>query len=438
VPTALQADRLELAAPQPFELDLRPPGSKSITNRALLFAGLARGRSRVHGCLDSEDTRLMRGCLRELGLRIDSRSDGTSIELDGAGGPLLGSNDAPLVLDVGTAGTVARFLSAVLAAGPGSAIIDGSARMRERPMAALVHALRDRGAAIECLGHDGHLPLRFGPNPTGLAGGTIRLERPASSQFVSALVIAATLARGPTRIVLVEGTPARPYVDMTIEVLRSFGGQAEWASPDTLLVMPTTLDAVRFEVEPDASAASYFFALAAIFGGRTTVSNLGHQSLQGDVGFANVLEQMGAHVEQTARSTTVEGRGKLVGVDLDLTDMPDMALTAAVTALHAEGETRIDGVSILRHHESDRISAAATELRKLGAVVQEHDDGLAITPPADGLHRHAEISTHGDHRMAMAFSLAGDVVIRDPGCVAKTFPGYFDELDELGMLARAY
>jgi len=432
----LDANAVELAPPKPFRLDLGPPGSKSITNRALLFAAIASGSSRLEGCLDSDDTRLMRTCLRSMGRHIDESSDGTRVRIVGAGGPLQPTDGAVPTLNVGTAGTVARFLGAVLAASPGHVVLDGTARMRERPMAALIEALRRQGARIECTDREGHLPARIGPNPLGLVGGEIKMPRPASSQFVSALVIAATLARAPTRIVLEQGTPARPYVDMTLAVLGAFGGSAAWSEANVLQVTPVTLSACDFVVEPDASAASYFLALAAIYGGRTTVTNLGSQSLQGDAGFASVLKRMGARVHQDASSTTVEGRGRLIGQSLDLTDMPDMTLTAAVAALHAQGETRITGVSILRHHESDRLAAAATELRKLGATVVEDADGLVITPPRDGLIREAEIDTYDDHRMAMAFSLAGRTTIRDPGCVAKTFPSYFNELDKLGMVTR--
>jgi 3-phosphoshikimate 1-carboxyvinyltransferase len=432
----LEADALELAPPRPFQLDLRPPGSKSITNRALLFAAIARGSSRLEGCLDSDDTRLMRTCLRTLGVRVDESPDETTLTIDGAGGPLRPTASLPPTLHVGTAGTVARFLGAVLAAGRERVTVDGTPRMRERPMAALIDALRQQGARIECPNRDGYLPIHIGPNPPGLEGGEIRMQRPASSQFVSALVIAATLARAPTRIVLEQGTPARPYVDMTLEVIRAFGGNAIWSEANVLEVTPVTLSACDFVVEPDASAASYFLALAAIFGGRTTITHLGSGSLQGDARFASVLGRMGARVHQDANSTTVEGRGRLIGQSLDLTDMPDMTLTAAVAALHAEGETRITGVSILRHHESDRLAAAATELRKLGATVVEGADGLTITPPSEGIPHRAEIDTYDDHRVAMAFSLAGRATIRDPGCVAKTFPGYFNELDKLGMVTR--
>jgi 3-phosphoshikimate 1-carboxyvinyltransferase len=298
----------------------------------------------------------------------------------------------------------------------------------------LIDGLRQLGARIEPLGVPGHLPLDVGPHPEPLPGGEVRLGRPASSQFVSGLLLAASLARGPTRIVLEQGTPARPYVDMTLEVLRAFGGSARWDGPDTLAVDPTPLRACPYTVEPDASAASYALALAAIYGGQTTIPDLGTDSLQGDVGFARVLERLGAHVEQGPSSTTVRGTGRLQGAEIDLSDMPDMTLTLAVTALFATGPTRVTGVGILRHHESDRLAAAAAELRKLGAQVAEEPEGLVVEPPPRGPLGGVEIETYDDHRMAMAFALAGEVTVLDPDCVGKTYPGYFNDLAKLGMV----
>lgn len=411
----------------------RIPGSKSITNRALLLAAVARGPSTIHGWLDADDTRWMIRALRALGLRIEGEGDPTgALSVVGAGGPL--PADATEVLQVGTAGTVARFLLAVLAGSPGASTMDGTPRMRERPMGALVTALREQGAAIVSLGDvdPTALPLRVGPHSAPLRGGEIRLARPASSQFVSALAFSALLAATPTTIVLEHGTPARPYVDMTLAMIRSFGGDARWRDDASIVVTPTgpasPLVGQDYVVEPDASAASYFLALAAIRGGRCTIDALGRDSLQGDAAFAHVLGRMGARVEQDAGTTVLEGDGRLRGGDFDLSDMPDMTLTLAVAALFAEGDTRITGVGVLRHHESDRLAAAATELRKLGAAVDLEQDGLVIHPPAARNPGPVAIDTYEDHRMAMAFALAGDVEIRDPGCVGKTFPGYFEEL----------
>ena len=412
---------------------MRPPGSKSFTNRGLVLAALAEGRSTLIGALDAEDALLMRGCLDTLGVRVVAEDEGTTLHVEGAGGPLIVQGVPQL--HVGLAGTVARFLTAVLAASPGEVVVDGVPRMRERPMKMLIEALREQGAAIACTGIEGALPVRIGPHAKPLRGGEVVLERPASSQFISALIIAATLAARPTAIVLRRGTPARPYVDMTIDALHAFGGDARWSADDTITVQPGRLSATRYVVEPDASGASYFLALAAIHGGRVVIDGIGRHSRQGDAAFAEVLGRLGATVEQGPASTTVTGTGRLRGGDFDLSDMPDMTLTLAVVAAHATGPTTIGGVSILRHHESDRLAAIATELRKLGAEVTEHDDGVTVTPPPAGLRQGVLVDSHGDHRMAMALSLVGDIVVGDPACVAKTYPRYFDELRNLGMVS---
>jgi 3-phosphoshikimate 1-carboxyvinyltransferase len=420
---------VELQVPARVDWTLRPPGSKSLTNRALLLAAIAHGRSRITGCLDADDSQLMRAALTKLGIALEASDDNTTLVVDGANGPL---PPADCDIFVGTAGTVARFLVAVLAASPVHARVDGTPRMRERPMDQLVDALRRLGADIRDLGAPGCLPIEM--IPRGLAGGVLRFPRPASSQFISGVLLAAPLASAPTRIVLEQGTPARPYVDMTLATIAAFGGDARWVDDDELVVTPGSLHACDFPVEPDASAASYPLALAAIHGGRTQIDDLGSASLQGDVAFARVLERMGARVEQTATQTIVEGAGALDGGAFDLSDMPDMTLTLAVAALFARGPTTITGVAILRHHESDRLAAAATELRKLGAEVDEREDGLRIVPPPGGPRRGVEIDTYDDHRMAMAFSLVGHVRIRDPQCVAKTYPDYFNHLGKLGMV----
>lgn len=421
---------------RPIMATLRPPGSKSLSNRALLLAAIAEGRTRIEGCLDAEDTQLMLACLARLGVAVqrDGPELADGLELDGD--PRLGSVAGMPALHVGTAGTVARFLTAALTAASSpswdAVIVDGSPRMRERPMDTLLSALEQLGAVFEWLGRPGALPLRV-LGGRGLAGGELVLERPASSQFVSALLIAGCHARAPLRIVLREGTPARPYVDMTLALIESFGGDARWSDDgEQLEVTPRRLRACpRYVVEPDASAASYLLALPVIWGGEVTIPALGSASLQGDAQFCRVLERFGARVELRARQTTVSGSGRasqLRGQDLDLTDMPDMTLTAAVVALFAEGPTRIRGVEVLRHHESDRLAAGATELRKLGAEVLEHEDGLDIRPPAGGPRSGVVIDTYLDHRIAMAFAMVGDVEIADPRCVDKTFPRYFEVL----------
>lgn len=417
--------------PGPVDAELSPPGSKSLTNRALILAALATGRSTLRGCLDSDDTRAMLAAIARFGLAHELRDDATTVTLTGNGGPPSRLADPTRPINVATAGTAARFLTAVLAASPLTALVDGSPRMRERPMEGLLRALRDQGAQIRCLAADDLLPFEI--SGARLRGGELRLPRPPSSQFISALILAAALADAPTRIVLERGTPARPYVDMTLATLRDFGGDARWHAHDTINITPTPLRARDYTIEPDASAASYLLAIPAIFGGRVTVPALGNRSIQGDAAFCQVLARMGAAVEQTPDQTTVTGTGRLEGATLDLADMPDMALTAAILALHARGRSEIHNVEVLRHHESDRLTAAATELRKLGAAVQELPAGLIIDPPLTPT-RDVVIDTYLDHRMAMAFSLAGHVEIRDPACVGKTFPRYFDVLRQLGMI----
>lgn len=461
--------RISLRRPSPLNADIRPPGSKSLTNRALLLAAMAEGDSKLTGCLDSDDARLMRTCLHQLGVRQSPvsgdededarrRAQPYPLEVPGCEAPMghgptdfyvhghgrrLGYVNAPKgPLYVGTAGTVARFLSAALAATGARIAVDGSPRMRERPMGSLLDALRGRGATIENLEKSGFLPIYLGDATRGgrrsqYRGGRLVLQEVASSQFVSALAIAACFADSDTQIVLEKGTPARPYVDMTLRTINSFGGRAEWTGGDTIEIEAKSLHGCEYDVEPDASAASYFLGLAAIHGGQVRIRGLGRNSLQGDTTFHEVLAEMGAQSEQNEDSTVVRSEGKLRGAQLEMSAIPDMTLTAAVCALFAEGSTTIRGVDILRHHECDRLAAGATELRKLGATVEEFDDGLKIDPPADGPKAGVEIATYDDHRMAMAFAMVGDVTILDPACSNKTFPRYFDELAQLGMVAGA-
>lgn len=424
-----------------LDATIRPPGSKSLSNRALLLAAMATGQSEIHGLLDADDTRHMVACLRACGVQFEGAFDAEAIpqrvQLVGPAPATTGEHTPELY--VGTAGTVARFLVAAWAASGRGARVDGSARMRERPMATLITALRDRGANIDCLATPNALPLNIDTH-AGYAGGEIRMARPSSSQFISALAIAAVYAQAPTTIVLEQGSPALPYITMTLEVMRDFGYDARWVEPGrSISIRPGEGRGTVYRVEPDASAASYFLAMAAIYGGRVRVPDLGRRSLQGDAAFCHVLGRFGAHVDQGDDYTEVRGTGELRGLDLDLSDMPDMTLTAAVVAAHASGKTTLRGVDVLRHHESDRIAAGAAELRKLGCTVETFDDGLAITPPSNLLELTSsavpKIETYDDHRMAMAFALGGHVEILDPACASKTFPRYFDELRTLGMCA---
>jgi 3-phosphoshikimate 1-carboxyvinyltransferase len=425
---------VKLAPPSALDAEVCPPGSKSLTNRALLLAALARGETQLSGVLVADDTRNMRLCLERLGVSI-SEKDSTHLAVTGRAGAF-GAPAGAEPLYAGAAGTVARFLTAVLASRPGETKealeVDAAPQMRERPMGQLLDLLCEQGAALRCLGKEGHLPVAIEPT-SSLRGGEVCFSRPASSQLVSAMLLAASVAERPTRVILREGTPARPYVDMTIRVMEHFGGSAHWDGEDVIVVDPRPLVARDYAIEPDASSASYFFGLAAIHGGTVQIPGLGSASLQGDARFCQILSRMGAAVEQTETLTRVTGGSRLQGIDVDLSPMPDMTLTLAVAAVFAEGPTTIAGVEVLRHHETDRLAAAARELQKLGAAVEERPDGLMIVPPGRGPKTGVAIDTYDDHRMAMAFSMVGDVVIRNPACVAKTFPGYFEALAGLGM-----
>jgi 3-phosphoshikimate 1-carboxyvinyltransferase len=426
----------------PKELALRPisrpvdksvclPGSKSLTNRALLVAGLSRGTSSLEGVLLAEDTWLMIDALKALGLsvRIDAERRIAAVVGNGGYWP---NSDADIFC--GNAGTVIRFLAAACSAGVGEYRLDGSPRMRQRPIRDLVDALRDLGASIGYEASEGCCPLTIRAN--GLRGGEVVLDRPVSSQFLSALLMAAPRAVNDVFVGVKGGIPSAPYVRMTVEVMRKFGVEVLHEGMQSFIVpAPQFYTATNFRIEPDATAASYFFAAAAVSGGRITVEGLGGESCQGDLGFARVLESMSCGVEQGPRHTTVRGPsdGRLRGVDVDLSDMPDVAPTLAVVAAFADSPTRIRNVGNLRVKETDRLFALATQLGRLGVETEVSADSLTIVPtrpPTAGI-----IDTYDDHRMAMSFAVAGlrldGVIIRDPGCVGKTFPEFFEMWGEL-------
>lgn len=408
---------------------VRPPGSKSITNRALLCAALADGTSTLHDPSVADDSMLMCAGLQTLGLRVAQRPQTRTIEVQGCAGQLPNS-DAEL--DCGDAGTALRFLTALCALGYGRYRVDGSARMRERPIRGLVDALHELGVAIGYDAHEGYPPLTLVAR--GLPGGRAVISKPISSQYVSALLMVAPYA---TRDVLLEingGLLSRPYVAMTCNVMRLFGVEAlEADSADRFIVpAPQRYRADAIAVEPDASAATYFWAAAALTGGAITVAGLHRDSLQGDAAFVDVLAEMGCTVADTPEGLCVRGpeRGALRGITIDLNAMPDTVQTLAVVALAARGVTEIRNVANLRVKETDRLAALEAELSKLGARVELRDDGIRIDPPKK-LHE-AEIATHNDHRMAMSFALAGlvgpGVLIRDAGCASKSCPEYFELL----------
>jgi len=424
---------IELRPPSgPLDAVVRLPGSKSLTNRVLLVAALARGTSNLEGVLLADDTWLMIDALKTLGLNVGIDAKRRKATVVGNGG-YWPNGDADIFC--GNAGTVIRFLTAACCAGVGDFRLDGSPRMRQRPIADLINVLCDLGAVIRYEGSKGYCPLTIRAN--GLRGGEVVLDRPVSSQFISALLMAAPRAAGDILLRVKGGIPSAPYVRMTLDVMRTFGVEAVEEGMQAFIVpAPQTYQATSFVVEPDATAASYFFAAAAVTGGRITVEGLGRDSCQGDVGFARILESMGCQVEQGQRHTTVRGPldGKLRSIDVDLADMPDVAPTLAVVAAFADGPTRIRNVGNLRVKETDRLFALATQLGHLGVESEVTADSITIVPskpPTAGI-----IDTYDDHRMAMSFAVAGlqldGVVIRDPGCVGKTFPEFFDMWAELG------
>ena len=404
---------------------VRPPGSKSLTNRALACAALADGNSTLSGALDSEDTRLMSDGLRRLGIDVNSRDDGRTLIVQGAAGaiPIMHAE-----VFCGNSGTTIRFMTALATLGHGVYRLDGIERMRERPIGDLLQALNQLGADAMSITGNGCPPVAIRAH--GLAGGTAMIRGDISSQFLSALLIAAPNAQSPVELRIDGPLVSQPYVHMTLAVMRAFGCAVEAADRLDLfqIAAPTTYRACHYVIEPDASAASYFWAAAAVAGGEVTVDGLTDKSLQGDVKFVDCLELMGCEVHRSAEATTVIGR-PLRGIDVDMNAISDTVQTLAVVALFADGRTTIRNVAHVRHKETDRLAALAVELRKLGAEVDERADGLTITPRR---LQAATIDTYNDHRMAMSFAIAGLRVsglrINNPSCVAKTYPRFFDDL----------
>jgi 3-phosphoshikimate 1-carboxyvinyltransferase len=409
----------------PVDATVHVPGSKSVTNRALLIAALTDGASTIRNTLFSDDSYWLMHALVRLGfaVRANRKSGETSI---------IGQNSiipkSDVEVFVGNAGTVARFLPPALALGEGPYVVDGAPRMRERPVGDLVDAMRLLGAGVGYAEEDGRFPLRV--EGGGIRGGTARVRGKSSSQFVSGLLMAAPYAEEPV-ILEVEGREEWPYVGITVDVMRAFGvevgiGDARYA------VEPAVYRTREYEVEPDASAASYFMAAAAVTGGRVRIPGLGAGSPQGDLRFAEVLREMGCEVEVGEDDVEVRGPDRMRGVEVDMNAFSDTMITLAAIAPFASTPTVIRNVEHTRHQETDRVSAVATELRRLGISVEEGRDLLRITP---GTIRPTVVETYGDHRMAMAFAVTGLVApgirIRDPGCVTKTFPDYFERLDTL-------
>lgn len=403
------------------------PGSKSLSNRILLLAALARGTTTVTNLLDSDDVRHMLNALRQLGVTYSLSDDRKTCVVKGVSGFF--QVEQPLELFLGNAGTAVRPLTAALCISKGNFTITGEPRMYERPIGDLVDAMRGLGADITYSRDDGYPPLAITGKP--LAGGEVGIKGNVSSQYLTALLMVAPLLSTDLLIQVEGDLVSKPYIDITLDTMRRFGVEVENNNYQTFSVRggQTYQAPGEIMVEGDASSASYFLAAAAIGGGPVKVHGTGSASVQGDAKFADVLRLMGAEVEYGEYWIQVTGKGKLRGIDVDLNHIPDAAMTIATAALFAEGPTCIRNVYNWRVKETDRLAAMATELRKVGAEVEEGNDYIRIVPPAK--IQSAAIDTYNDHRMAMCFSLAafGDapITINDPKCTSKTFPEYFAE-----------
>ena len=410
------------------DLTMRPPGSKSITNRALLCAAVAAGRSRLTGLLLADDTAAMLDVVQGLGATVNL--DETTGAADVVGTDPRQAT-ASIELMTRQSGTTSRFVLPLAALRPGHTVVDGSEQLRARPFGPLFAALRDLGSDVRPLGeHPDRLPVQVtGP----VTGGEVRLPGHLSSQFLSGLLMSGPLMPRGLHVQLTSPLVSVPYVTMTAAVMAAFGVTVDDPGEGRLAVQPQAYRPTDYDVEPDASAASYLMAAAAITGGRVTVEGLGTGSLQGDMAFADILEQMGATVDRTPRATTVRGPAQLHGVDVDMADLSDTAQTLAAVACFGSSPTRVRGIGFIRGKETDRIGAVVTELRRAGIDAVEHDDGFTVHP---GTPEPTSFETYDDHRMAMSLALLGlrvpGIRIRQPGCVAKTYPAYFADLARLG------
>ncbi|HGN1205600.1 TPA: 3-phosphoshikimate 1-carboxyvinyltransferase [Proteus mirabilis] len=402
------------------------PGSKSVSNRALLLAALAKGKTRLTNLLDSDDIRHMLNALTALGVQYQLSNNNTVCDIEGLAGSF--HPQQPLELFLGNAGTAMRPLAAALSLGENDIVLTGEPRMKERPIGHLVDALRQGGAKIDYLEQTDYPPLRV---CGGFSGGSVDVDGSVSSQFLTALLMMAPLAQQDTTITIKGELVSKPYIDITLALINTFGGEIENQNYQRFMIKggQQYQSPGKYLVEGDASSASYFLAAAAIKGGIVRVTGIGKNSLQGDIHFASVLEKMGATIRWGDDYIECE-RGKLKGIDMDMNTIPDAAMTIATTALFAEGETTIRNIYNWRVKETDRLSAMATELRKVGAMVDEGRDYLTVIPPKQLTT--AEIKTYNDHRIAMCFSLVAlsntPITILDPGCTAKTFPDYFEKL----------
>jgi len=421
-------DKLTLSPIQKISGSVVLPGSKSLSNRILLLSMLAEGKTEIQNLLDSDDVRRMVEALETLGIQLEENRAENFITVSGTSG-IIPVKEATLML--GNAGTAIRPLTAAMTLGHGRFVLDGVQRMRERPIIDLVNGLFQLGANLRCINGTDCPPVEVIAD--GLPGGITRLSGAISSQYLTAILLAAPYADKEVQIEITDKLVSVPYVEMTLRLMRSFGVSVNHENFRLFHIPRQTYRSPgNIFVEGDASSASYILAGAAITKGTVTVKGCGTDSLQGDARFAEVLGKMGAKVEWEPQQVKLTGKS-LNGIDVDMNQMPDAAMTLAVAALFASGPTAIRNIYNWRVKETERLQAVSTELRKLGAEVEEGYDYLVIQPPEQ--IRKAEIDTFDDHRMAMAFSLAAcgssPVTINDPGCVSKTFPDYFEVLKGL-------
>ncbi len=416
---------IEIRPVPSVDVALNVPGSKSLTQRALIAASLASGESRLYGPLVSEDTEYSSRALVQLGVSINQDDSGCWI-IEGNSGQV-GSSDGTIYL--GNNGTATRFLTSVAALGQSTFIIDGDERMHERPIGPLLTALRGWGVDIRSLRGTDCPPLQV--NGQGIAGGTTSLPAGKSSQYLSSLLLVAPYAKQPARLEVEGEVLSKPYVKMTLSVMADFGIITECSYDLKSFSIPQGVYRGReYHIEGDASNASYFWAAAAIAGGRVTVTNVPVLSLQGDIGLVPLLARMGCEVTQAGQGITVERKGGLEGITVDMGDMPDVVPTLAVVAAFAQGRTEITNIAHLRIKECDRLHAVVTELRRMGAHIEEQEAAMIIHGDGGSSLRGAEIETYRDHRMAMSFAVAGlkvpGVRITGERCVAKSFPDFWD------------
>ena len=427
-------EKITLSPISAVEGTINLPGSKSLSNRALLLAALAKGTTKVANLLDSDDIRHMLNAFSSLGVKYQLSDDKTICEIEGLGGSF--NIQDGLSLFLGNAGTAMRPLTAALCLKGkkmGEIILTGEPRMKERPILHLVDALHQAGAEIRYLENEGYPPLAI--RNTGIKGGKLKIDGSISSQFLTALLMSAPLAENDTEIEIIGELVSKPYIDITLSMMKDFGVHVENHDYQKFYVKcnQSYISPGKYLVEGDASSASYFLAAGAIKG-KVKVTGIGKNSIQGDRLFADVLEKMGAKITWGEDFIQAE-HNELHGIDMDMNHIPDAAMTIATTALFANSETVIRNIYNWRVKETDRLTAMATELRKIGAEVEEGEDFIRIQPLAFNQFKHADIETYNDHRMAMCFSLIAlsntSVSILDPKCTSKTFPKFFYEFEKI-------